>query len=134
MTIAIIGAGISGLACAHKLLELGAHDIHIFEASDSAGGLCRTIQLDDFSFDLGPHQLHTSDPNVISLLGDILGDNLTECRRHAGMRMHGKLLNYPLGISDLLTGLPAATAAACAIDFAKARLRRAPTPQSFRPE
>jgi dihydropyrimidine dehydrogenase (NAD+) subunit PreT len=36
--IAVIGAGPAGLACAHKLAELG-HDVTLFEAKDRLGGL-----------------------------------------------------------------------------------------------
>jgi hypothetical protein len=42
--IAIVGAGISGLVCAH-LLEEG-HDITVFEANAYAGGHTNTIRVD----------------------------------------------------------------------------------------
>lgn len=132
MTIAVIGAGISGLACAHKLIESGAQDVHILESADEAGGLCRTVSAEGFRFDLGPHQLHTSDAAIVCLLQDLLGGDLIELPRHAAISMHGKLLNYPLGISDLLTGLPLTTAIASGIDFAKAKLQKSPPPATFK--
>ena len=42
--IAIVGAGISGLVCAHLLRE--SHDITVFEANDYAGGHTNTIGVD----------------------------------------------------------------------------------------
>jgi predicted NAD/FAD-binding protein len=42
--IAIVGAGISGLVCAH-LLEEG-HDITVFEANAYAGGHTNTIRVE----------------------------------------------------------------------------------------
>ena len=41
MRIAIIGAGVSGLACAHTLHS--EHDVVLFEASDRAGGHANTV-------------------------------------------------------------------------------------------
>jgi dihydropyrimidine dehydrogenase (NAD+) subunit PreT len=37
-TVAVVGAGPAGLACAHKLATLG-HDVTVFEAREQAGGL-----------------------------------------------------------------------------------------------
>ncbi len=42
--IAIVGAGISGLVCAHLLRE--SHDLTVFEANDYAGGHTNTIRVD----------------------------------------------------------------------------------------
>lgn len=44
MKIAIIGSGISGLACAHYLHR--THDITVFEANDYVGGHTHTIDVD----------------------------------------------------------------------------------------
>ncbi|HEU0025393.1 MAG TPA: FAD-dependent oxidoreductase [Thermoleophilaceae bacterium] len=44
MRIAVVGAGISGLVCAHLLRE--EHDLTIFEANDYAGGHTHTVRVD----------------------------------------------------------------------------------------
>ncbi len=44
MRIAVIGAGVSGLVCAHLLSE--RHDIALFEASDYPGGHVNTVRVD----------------------------------------------------------------------------------------
>ena len=44
MRIAIVGAGISGLVCAHLLHE--QHDLTVFEANDYAGGHTHTVRVD----------------------------------------------------------------------------------------
>ena len=44
MKIAIIGAGISGLATAHLLDP--EHDVTVFEAGDLAGGHANTVRVD----------------------------------------------------------------------------------------
>lgn len=49
----VIGAGISGLACAFTLRQRGI-DAHLFESSDRAGGVIRSLKRDDFLLELGP--------------------------------------------------------------------------------
>jgi uncharacterized protein len=44
MRIAIIGAGISGLTCAHRLR--GDHDVVVFEADDRPGGHAHTVDVE----------------------------------------------------------------------------------------
>ena len=51
--IAIVGAGIGGLAAAVKLAALG-HHVAIFEGSSFVGGKCRTESIGGYSFDVGP--------------------------------------------------------------------------------
>lgn len=49
----MIGAGISGLACAYRLKQLGLRPI-VLEASERAGGLIATIRRNGFLFETGP--------------------------------------------------------------------------------
>lgn len=51
-TIAIIGAGLSGLACARMLTRAG-HAFKIYEASDGVGGRVRSDRVDGFTLDRG---------------------------------------------------------------------------------
>lgn len=46
-TVAIIGAGMAGLAAAYVLGKRG-HQVYIYEASERAGGRIRTLHADDF--------------------------------------------------------------------------------------
>ncbi|MBN1529138.1 MAG: FAD-dependent oxidoreductase [Thermoleophilaceae bacterium] len=44
MRIAVVGAGVSGLVCAHLLR--GEHEVTVFEANDYAGGHTHTVRVD----------------------------------------------------------------------------------------
>lgn len=84
--IIVVGAGISGLAAANKLLELSRErgvvlDIKILEAADRAGGVIRTQRRDGFLWEEGPDSFITDKPWALDLcrrLGlesEIIGTN-----------------------------------------------------------
>jgi protoporphyrinogen/coproporphyrinogen III oxidase len=51
--VVVAGAGISGLACAFRLKQLGVAPL-VLEADERAGGVIATIQRNGFLFELGP--------------------------------------------------------------------------------
>ncbi|WP_421978071.1 1-hydroxycarotenoid 3,4-desaturase CrtD [Roseivirga seohaensis] len=52
-TVAIIGSGVAGLACAIRLAKKG-HIVTVFEANSYPGGKLTEIKLGDYRFDAGP--------------------------------------------------------------------------------
>jgi len=54
--IAVIGAGIGGMATAARLAKAG-FEVTVFEASSRHGGKCRTEWIDKYAFDTGPSLL-----------------------------------------------------------------------------
>lgn len=73
MTTGIIGGGLTGLSLASLLQE----DLEILEKSPEAGGLCRSIQEEGFTFDYGgSHIIFSKDEEVLRFILDLLGDNM----------------------------------------------------------
>lgn len=51
--IAVVGAGVGGLAAAARLAHQG-HEVHVFEKGSMPGGRCNRLSVDGFHFDTGP--------------------------------------------------------------------------------
>ena len=66
--IVIIGGGISGLAAAHRILELNpAAHVTILEASDRLGGTIQTEHRDGFLLERGPDSFISEKPQALAL-------------------------------------------------------------------
>lgn len=68
MKIAVIGGGISGLACAHRLLELSPDlDVQLFEAGNHLGGSIASVKQDGFLLEKGPDSFISEKPWALQL-------------------------------------------------------------------
>jgi protoporphyrinogen/coproporphyrinogen III oxidase len=65
----VVGAGISGLACAHALRKAGVVT-QIIEASASPGGVIRSERRDGYLLEFGPQSFNAT-PAVLSLCGEL---------------------------------------------------------------
>jgi len=63
MKIAVVGAGVAGMAVAIGC-ETAGHDVTLFEARDKLGGRMETLQHGNHLIDAGFHVLHTAYPTV----------------------------------------------------------------------
>jgi protoporphyrinogen oxidase len=115
--IVVIGAGISGLSAAFRLAENGFTDIKILEGSKNVGGLARSLEKEGFIFDLGPHQIHTQDIKVINFLKYILKEDFIVKKKRASQYFLNKRFNYPLGLNDVILGLPPHISLQCFASF-----------------
>jgi UDP-galactopyranose mutase len=85
----ILGAGPAGLAAAYALGDRCT----VLEASQTPGGLCRTIEFDGAVFDPGGHCLHTRHAEVKDLIFSTLP--MVEYARNAQCLVNGELIPYP---------------------------------------
>ena len=69
-TIAVVGAGVSGLAAAHRLKQKGA-TVTIFEKSDCVGGRTLSLRKDGFTIDLGALMMMPTYKNVFALAREL---------------------------------------------------------------
>jgi protoporphyrinogen oxidase len=105
MKINIIGAGISGLALGYFCKKKG-HDVHIFEASNKAGGLIATEFVSEGIIQHGPHLTRLT--NTLEVLLQELGIetiySLTN-KRYIASVCDGFSLGFPLTLSDILKSI-----------------------------
>jgi protoporphyrinogen oxidase len=121
--VTILGAGLSGLAAAWRLSNQGI-PVRVIEQESRVGGMARTINKNGFRFDYGPHRFYSDDSTVISLVRDLLGDELLTHKRHSRVRLDGHYLEYPPNLPNLIRSLPPSTGLRCLLDYVSAVSKR----------
>lgn len=69
-SIAVLGAGITGLTAAFRLVQRGFR-VRLFEATDRVGGAIRTDAADGWLIEGGPNTLLAGDPALAALIADL---------------------------------------------------------------
>ena len=97
-SVIVIGAGISGLACAYALKKRGA-DVLVLEASDSPGGVIHSVEEKGYLFETGPQSFSTT-AQLTALIGDLgLADEFVVAPPKAPryILVNSELRSLPLG-------------------------------------
>lgn len=121
--IAVLGAGLAGLAAAGRLTRKGEKPI-IIEKEDRVGGLSRSFKRDGFVFDLGGHRFLPHNKKTADFVSGLFGnDGLLLSKRLSKIYLDGKYLHYPPTIRDILKNLGAVTCFRSCVDSLYARLK-----------
>ncbi|MBN1913730.1 MAG: FAD-dependent oxidoreductase [Candidatus Omnitrophica bacterium] len=115
--IIIAGGGLAGLSCAWHLQRSNI-DCHIFEKEKEPGGLCRSKDINSFTFDYDGHLLHFRHAYAFNLIKGLLGKNLAEHQRSAWICSFGRYTRYPFQAN--LYGLPLPIIKECLVGFIRA--------------
>jgi len=75
-SVAIIGAGITGLTAAFYLKRLGI-DVTVYESSDRVGGVIQSLRQDGYLAEFGPNTILETSPKI----GQLVSDAGLCCRR-----------------------------------------------------
>lgn len=103
MSVLVIGGGISGLACAYRLRQLGA-DVRLLEQSPRLGGVIQSETTNGFQFDLGP-QSFLSNELSLKLVAELgLQDRMVQANPRAPrfVLVNGQLAPVPMSPPALL--------------------------------
>ncbi len=114
----IIGAGPAGLSVG---LHLDDPDFLIADKHGRAGGLCRSIVRDGFTFDQAGHIFFTNDKYVDGLFRSILKDNFHEQARESWVYLYDAYQRYPF--QGNLHGLPIEVVKECLLGAIEAAAR-----------
>lgn len=99
----IIGAGITGLTAAYFLAREGERCV-VLEKNKEIGGMCRTFELDDIIFDLGPHfYFYNPDFEAEKFMMSLLkGEKIIKKKFLFYIFNDGKNWKFPISIIDLI--------------------------------
>lgn len=122
MKYLILGAGPAGLTLANKLKQMGITDFCVLEKEKTAGGLCRSADVDGSAFDIGGgHFLDVRRPKVNEFLfGFMPEDEWNKFTRDSRIVVNGNVVNHPIEaniwqmkIDDQIDYLKSIAAAGC---------------------
>lgn len=100
-SVTILGAGPAGLGAALGLARHG-HQVTVLEQATRVGGNAGSFELAGIQVDYGSHRFHpASEPSVLALVRELLGDDLLARPRHGRIRLLGRWIHFPLRAVDL---------------------------------
>ena len=117
----IVGGGPAGLSAG---LHLDDADFLLADKHDRAGGLCRSIVRDGFTFDHAGHIFFTPDKYVDNLFREVLGDNFHEQQRESWVSLYDTYQRYPF--QGNLYGLPPSVVKECLLGVIEASRHASP--------
>jgi UDP-galactopyranose mutase len=132
--VVILGGGLTGLTAAYALEHAGGVDWMLFEKEDRAGGHARSMKIDGYVFDYGPHILFTSDLEMERLIRGLLGENLRAQERQAFIYHAAYDLYTRFPFQAHLCGLPTEVVTDCLgglVDALETRARNEFRPRTY---
>ena len=121
MKALVIGAGPAGLTAAYKLSKFDVQST-ILEADIVVGGISRTINHLGYRFDIGGHRFFSKVPFINELWQEMLGEEFLLRPRLSRIHYDGHFFNYPLKLTNALTGLGIVETALVGLSYAKVML------------
>jgi protoporphyrinogen/coproporphyrinogen III oxidase len=105
-SVAVIGAGLTGLTAAYCLKQRGSRVV-VYETSDRVGGAVKSLRKDGYLVELGPNSMAPPSPGVASILEELGLDSsrvsASPEARHRYIVRRGRLVRLPLAPAELLT-------------------------------
>jgi protoporphyrinogen oxidase len=112
-TIAILGAGLSGLRLGSHLAGQG-FQVEIYDKNDFVGGLLQTIEKDGFVLDLGPHMLFSEH---LEFFQKLLGSDLLTRPALFGIGYERRQISSPIDPLELISTLRPGDSISMALDM-----------------
>ena len=116
----ILGAGLAGLSAA---AHLPAEETLVLEREQEVGGLCRSREIDGFTFDCTGHLLHLKSPQIRDWAMSLLPQRFASVERRSLIYSQGVYTGYPFQANTY--GLPREVVRECVVGFVESLLRRA---------
>ena len=120
--VCILGAGPAGLATGHELCSNNTQ-VTVLEKNDYVSGLCRTVEVNGYRFDLGGHRWFTQNEELNNWFRRLMKDEIVMVNRISRIYYGGKYFNYPLSIKDVVTKAGPVTIFLAGVTFFKALIQ-----------
>jgi protoporphyrinogen oxidase len=120
--VVIMGGGLAGLAAGYELVKAGKKVI-VVEKWGQIGGLARTIEINGFRFDTGPHRWYTKSKMVNRWMLNILGTDVVQVPRLTRIYFDKKFFFYPIRLMNALLGIGPWKALMAILDYLSARIK-----------
>lgn len=102
--VIILGGGIAGLSAGYFSKKKG-FDFSIYEAGETVGGNCRTINFGNFKIDTGAHRFHDKDDEMTAEMLSFMKNKVHEVNVPSYIFHRGKLIHFPLTPTDVFFNL-----------------------------
>lgn len=120
--IIIFGGGLAGLTAGYELTRNDTK-VTVLEKWDDVGGLARTLNINGFLFDTGPHRWYTKSDMVNDWMLNLLGDEVIKVPRLTRIYFDKKYFNYPIKIKNALLGIGIIKSVRSVFDYFIARTK-----------
>ncbi|MDR3269584.1 MAG: FAD-dependent oxidoreductase [Tannerella sp.] len=117
--IIIIGAGPAGLTAAYELSKDPSIQVDVFEATDTPGGMCKSLHLWNCIVDIGPHRFFSYDTRVNKLWLEVVQQDYKMVNRFTRIYYKKQFFLYPIAPFDALKKAGFRTAAQCVCSYLK---------------
>lgn len=97
--VVVIGAGVSGLCCAHELVSRNL-DVKVLERQVVSGGNAKSVQFDGFLMELGPTTLNAASPLAMAAIQEL---GLNTSARELGQNVRKRYLFDERGLHGIST-------------------------------
>ncbi len=104
MNVIIAGAGPAGLTAAYEACKKGLNPV-VFEKDREVGGISKTVNYNDYLFDVGGHRFFTKYQEVKTIWDEILGEDFLTRPRLSRIYYNNDFFYYPLKPLNALKNL-----------------------------
>jgi protoporphyrinogen oxidase len=123
LSVAILGAGPAGLTAAWCLQNTPELQVQIFDSDSQVGGISKTVNKGNWSFDLGGHRFFSKSTKVNDLWDEMLSpDKFTIRPRKSRIYYNGKYFDYPLKPLNALFNLGIKETLLCILSYIWVRI------------
>lgn len=121
-TVAVLGAGPTGLSTAWRLAKHG-WKVTVIEKDTELGGHGGTRTIHGYNVDDGPHKLYPQVPCAKPLIDHFVGADLLITSKKSTIYLDGKYIPFPFGLGDLFKGLGIGVGIRCGISYVLGKIQ-----------